>query len=198
MNNTQSTAFTITVYKPNFPWNNAVPRCEWTLEDMLKSLQISDFDILLKQLRTLESDVDLSAAENGSPYDKVSYAWNQYLPKTSKLLDQVMALFGPNGLDIKHTIERAALLSVLVDEKDTLSLGELHSRLRDLREEIEFDLKGHVFLYLPPTSLQLYYQKDALFGEEVKTAFPHSKLDIREAGLGTLMPWDSTLPAYST
>jgi hypothetical protein len=174
--------FAVTLYKPTFPWNNPQHRSAWTLEEMLKSFQISDFYTLLKSLRKLESEVELSIAECGLPYEKVCQSWSQYTVRTDEILKQIIHLCSEQGLNLKGSLNRAVLLAVLSEEKTTLALVELHSRLRDLRENLEDELKGHVFLYLPPVALRLYFEKVALFGEEVQSAFPHASIDVKEAG----------------
>ena len=144
---------------------------------MLKAFQISDFDKLLTDLRSLEADLDGCISQSG-PYDTVRPYWTEHASKAQRLLDQAIKL--TNTLGLKPAFKRAIRVSVLADEED-IKLGELHVRIRDLREVVEEELQDKLFLYLPPLN-QDYFEKPELFGEDVERAFQLSKYDLKEAG----------------
>jgi hypothetical protein len=144
---------------------------------MLKAFQVRDFDELLAGLRKLEADLDNSMGYS-SPYERVRPHLSEHASKAEELLDRAAKLC--NSLDLKTAFKRAIYVGVLAKEEEC-TLGDLHARIRDLRELIEDELSGNKFLFLSPISEQ-YFEKAELFGEDVERAFLLSKHDLKEAG----------------
>ena len=61
------------------------------------------------------------------------------------------------------------------------SREDLYRDISDLRSRIEDQLKGRYFLFISPSLVQ-YYEQKQLFGQEVANAFPKAIDDIEGAG----------------
>lgn len=129
---------------------------------------------------------DLECCVSGVNWDRSKHAPNGYFVDTSRsegyktLVSAMVAPCTFIGIDISEQVARVhAVLDP--DSKSTDQLTKLESRLEEVQFKIEDELKKRSFLYVPP-ELAVYYDQDALFGEQVSTNFPVANKEIREAG----------------
>jgi hypothetical protein len=93
---------------------------------------------------------------------------------------------GLEKIDLSKSRERIEEISYPLRAQTTqkwrhTSYDVVQSQLLGLSSTIFNELEQHSFAYIPKSNAQ-YFEQDALFGECVKTAFPSTASDLKDAG----------------
>jgi hypothetical protein len=141
-----------TVYSPGVPWKNGY-RSLWSLADMLKALNVSDFDHIVEDIRAAEQGLaELIADGKRDTYLNPGQPGYEFVERLESAVDRIPTEFVDEAMDKRF---KRAMDSVV-----TSTVEEIHHEARTLREMIEDGLQGRLFLYI---SKHMFFEQEALF-----------------------------------
>lgn len=173
----------------SFPWNIDRYRL-WSLFDVIR-FHAPLVAILMRDL-SIEASALVMIIERERGHRTI-----ESLPHVraglQKMLDQLLA--DPAELPVSQMMRRKIeRLRERVSDDDLLSVIQAEVLLKELHNDLLFELSSPYFLMIPTEQRPLYEQRQPLFGSGVEAVFPAASYDIAAAGrCMALDEWTATV-----